>query len=272
MDLTTQEWRAIAPLPIAMQGFRVAALDDKIFAFGGFAYFGDTDLPVRSSTAIYCYEIDADRWEKVGDMPWGRSSNVLGHVGDSVFLIGGWTGWARPREDGRWESGGSKWFDTVDQISLQTLNLVESTALPLAPRRAFAAATLGDEITVVGGLGEHHELYADVATFNVKSKKWDSHPHLPLPRFSPGAAQLNVPVVVGGLYVPKTENEKPEFFSDVSVYDPHAGGGWHSIRKLSEYKSFPEPAFDGNKLYVFGGHGESLPIDTVEMFEIEHGA
>lgn len=268
LDLATGKWRMLKPLPVKMQGYRVAADGDSLFLFGGFRYFGDTDWPVRSTNSIWRYSISNDAWHLESTMPFDRSSHVLGQVGDLVYLIGGWHGRARPKPDPQamWESTGP-FYDTIDVFSLASLSRTTSHPLQLTKRRAFSAVSAGKSILVAGGLGERgfSDLVNEVAWFDTESATWSQvTPKLPKPLFSPSVAfDGHKPLVVGGLFVSPDHSEYQEY-SDVRVHDPKDTGGWPTKGNLSSPRTFAESTYWGDKLIVFGGHSGELPTDAVD--------
>lgn len=278
-DLKTGTWRRLAPRPVAAHGYGIAAtervVDGKsrryVYAFGGFTY-SDAHRPRwKSVPFIDRYDVDANRWERVGELSAPRSSNVVVPVGDKVYLIGGWD--STPKHDGDLDG---KFVSTIEIFDLVTETVSTSEAkLPAPLRRATTAVVVGDEIVLVGGIGEgasHFELLDTVTAFRPSTGKWRELPRLPFKTFAPavGAIGSDLFVFGGGLF---TEGGKQfRYVNHVFALPEGAGRLHHTGRYLAEPKGFSMVVpVAPRTLGVFGGHNyEALegdgPVRTVELF------
>lgn len=270
LNLKTGEWTQIADFPVRAQGFRMCGYGDGIFAFGGFVYEGDGEWPVRSTNIVRRYDIGKNIWEDAARLSAPRSSNVLGVVGDLVYLIGGWDGWSKPSQDESdpWRSKPDTFHDTIEIFDLAARKTAEVIPLGIPKRRALAAVTRGSEITIAGGLGPRGfwDTLTEVMTFDTKSRRWTKLFDMPQGLFSPGLAwPAHIPLIIGGLFVDKQYNSKE--YNTIATFDPHAGGGWKELAHLRSTRTFAESAVYEDRLVVFGGHSGTFPTAEVQSFD-----
>lgn len=279
LDLKTGEWSTLAPRPVAAHGYGIAAVEKEeqgrkkryLYAFGGFVH-SDAHVPKwKSVPFVDRYDVQANRWERIGELSAPRSSNVVATVGGKIYLIGGWD--STPKKPNDLEG---KFSSVIEVFDPATEKLTVSDAvLPSPLRRAMTAVVVKDEVVLVGGIGQgsaHFDLLDKVTAFKPSTGKWRELPPLPFRTFAPAAGAIGDELFVfgGGLF---TDGGKD--FSYVShVFQLSAGASqWqHTGRYLAEPKGFSMvvPVAD-DTLALLGGHNyEALagdgPVRTVELF------
>ncbi len=83
-DPSTDTWHVGPPLPDGRGGLAAAALDDRIFVFGG-------EAPLRIFGAADMYEIAGHRWIAKEPMPTPRHGIGAAPVAGRIFIPGGGT-------------------------------------------------------------------------------------------------------------------------------------------------------------------------------------
>lgn len=265
------DWERLADFPVPAQGFRMCGYEDFVYAFGGFVYEGDGEWPVRSSDVVRRYDRKRNLWEDVGTLTSPRSSNVLGKIGNLVYLIGGWNGSSKPGPDESepWRSKPGAFHDTIEIFDLATNKTADVIPLGIEPRRAFTAVTVGEDITIACGLGPKNfaDLKTEVMTFSTKQRLWTKLFDTPLGLFAPGLTRPgHAPLVVGGLFVTLDYTQYQEFDS-ISTFYPHGGNRWIEVAKLSSTRTFAECAIWNDRLIILGGHSGLWPVSTVETLD-----
>lgn len=268
-DPETKTWAQGAKLSLARHGFSLAAHGNYVYAFGGFTYSADHSPKWKSVNLIERYDIENDRWEVIGHLPRNRSSNIVAQVGTKVYLIGGWD--STPPTPG---SAEGRFHDEIDTFDMETEEVSTlEVKLPFPKRRALSAVVKGDEVILVGGLGEganHFELLDLVTAFNTKTHTWRELPKLPFATFAPAAGIIGDEMYVfGGMF--KTG---PMDFIYVNHVYAHVFGSkeWHHTgRHLMENKGFAQVVeLAPNTLGILGGHtyvGDmDHPVSTFEVF------
>lgn len=160
-DISTNQWASasstggpFADRPIAAEGFRVASYGQYIYAFGGFMYASPQDGQKNqytgiSSARIDRYDIVQNSWEHVCDLPTPRSDNMIGIIGDTVYLFGGW--------NANGISGDSKVLTTVDTFNLATEQVLTAPAgfePPFIAPPATTAKPTGNSNSPTIGVGQ----------------------------------------------------------------------------------------------------------------------
>lgn len=133
-DPRQDRWEQGAPLPAALYGYALAALEGRLYLFGG--WDGS-----RALATVYRYDPAQDQWQARSDLPAARAYAAAAVTGGKILLAGGWDGravlsavdWYYPARDG---SGDAPWESRP--------------ALP-QPRWRMAAASMADLVYLVGG-------------------------------------------------------------------------------------------------------------------------
>lgn len=269
-DIRKNRWKKAADRPSKAHGFQLAAYNGYIYAFGGFAY-DENNLPKwRSLNVVERYNIDQDRWERVGVMPRKRSSNVAVQIDRYVYLIGGWDSTPKfPNDiDGLFH-------DRIDRYDLKTNTwLIMRAKLP-TKRRAFSAFVRNGLIYLLGGIsegGSHFSLSDDFTQYDPITGVFKELPKLPFGTFAPAAGRISdYGVMFGGMF--KTGQWNYEYVPHVYQFNFNKMKWSHSGRFLQEYKGFSQVVNFEDCLGVLGGHSydgqTDAPLKTFEKFCIK---
>lgn len=271
-DIATKTWRLGATLSLPRHGFGLAAHDGFVYAFGGFTYSAAHRPAWKSVDIIERYDIANDRWEVVGNLPSNRSSNVVAQVGTKVYLIGGWD--STPKFNNDYEGRFLASIDVFDLETETTSTLSQTIALPL--RRALSGVVNGDEILLIGGLGEgasHFELLDKVTAFNTRTGLWRELPKLPFATFAPAAGIVDGSLhVFGGMFrIGDPANMNYIYVNHIYGYDLSGGTWQHVGRHLGENKGFSQVVdLSTSTLGILGGHtyvgDQDHPVASFETF------
>lgn len=185
-DPVANIWKQKANMITPRSAFAASVLDGKIYTIGGL--IGESSSNVIPSNAVEVYDPKTDTWTSKNPFPYKVIDAVAATVGDSLFVIGGSTGYPflgltnsyryAPLNDnwttitfmptGRWGAPAVVLNDKIHVIGgtpdltnhLAKMEVYDpasdswtsETPMPTA-RRSFAAATLGGKIYAMGGLG-----------------------------------------------------------------------------------------------------------------------
>jgi hypothetical protein len=278
-DTKDGKWHAAASRTVKAHGYTVAAYGKYLYAFGGFAYSDAHSPKWKSLDVIERYDTEADTWTVVGSLPRPRSSNIIGIVNDKAYLIGGWD--STPKSPGDMDG---IFHREIDMFDLRTEQASETGfTIPDPLRRAFSSVTRGDEIILVGGIGEgasHFELLDYVTSFNPKTNTWKELPRLPFATFAPAAGLMGDKLFMFGgmLNITKDDlrfgGEDGDYRYINHVFEHKLGTDhWqHSGRYLKDSKGFSMVVeLEDKSLGVLGGHsydnGQDAPVPTFENFK-----
>ncbi len=133
-DLRLGRWETLASLPVALSGYALAAVDGRLYLFGGW----DGQQIVNT---VYSYDPESDTWQAGTPMSSRRAFAAAVALEGRILLVGGTDG-ARPLDTvqmyypQRDQAGDNPWED--------------HSPLP-EPRSAVGAAAIGGQVYVFGG-------------------------------------------------------------------------------------------------------------------------
>lgn len=123
-DLEREQWDTLRSLPVSLQGFRILAHGNYLYAFGGFSpdpRINPRPWPAASRDEVLRYSIVHDAWECVTNMPRRRSSYVCAALGNKAYLFGGWDGTPTELGDNR-----GRFVKTIDVFDIPTEKFLPS--------------------------------------------------------------------------------------------------------------------------------------------------
>ncbi|WP_084032812.1 kelch repeat-containing protein [Chelativorans sp. J32] len=132
-DPASDQWSAAAPIAFPRNHHASAALDRKIYIFGG----RDEATAEMDSTEVY--DPAADRWDHAAPLPTGRSGVAAAVIDGRAVVFGGETFGAR-----------RKTFDEAELYDPQSDSWSSLPAMPHS-RHGLGAATIGSRIHVIAG-------------------------------------------------------------------------------------------------------------------------
>ncbi len=286
------EWRKGEPSEIAHREAAAAAIDEKLFVFGGF-YNAD----VQATSAVEVYDPATDTWSRRRPMPSPAVTHVEAAVdGSIVWFAGGFAGdhpgpatdqvwkydvradtWAPgPPLPGPRASGSLKRVDRhlhfiggylADRItgsaSHWVLDLDGGTSWrPAAtlpdPRGHLGGVEIGGRLYVIGG-AFHHDPNPDDVTlvqrYDPGTDSWTRLADLPRPLSHAEPSTFAVDgqvIVVGGRDFNNAERRPTEAVRSILVYDP-AANLWVEIDRLPVPLHGAEARLFADQLVVHGG-------------------
>lgn len=221
-DISSDRWRRVKRLPIAVNHPAVAAHRGKLYVLGGqWPKGGDQN---RKSDRLYRYSPRRKRWRRLADAPTARGALALAGIGRKLYAAGGYT---RSNQElrklevytpkrNRWRRGpamptgrnhvagvalggelyvlggrveGGANLDIVERYDPGSRTWRE--AAPLAvPRSGFVAVKARGRIVAFGGeeLGEGGGTIAEVERYDPGSDSWSALPEMITPRHGLGGA------------------------------------------------------------------------------------
>ncbi|WGF86639.1 Kelch repeat-containing protein [Marinivivus vitaminiproducens] len=180
-DIAGDSWRSLAPLPRARGAAGLALVDGRLHMIGGAEGIED-----RRSVAWHeVYDIAADRWETLPDMPGfpldhkgvvvvdGRIHVIGGRINTFATNVGHHHAFVPAT--GQWE---------------------ERTPMP-TPRSGHGAVLLRGRIWCMGG-EETNKVFGQLESYDPATDGWTSHAPMLTPRHGLGAAVLGDRIHVAG--------------------------------------------------------------------------
>ena len=165
-------WEELARGPL-LQGAVLVSDGAAVYRVGGMSASNATLAEpevLHSSRSAARYSVAEDRWERLPDLPAGRSSHDAVVAGGVLYVVGGWE-LRGPNED-------AVWADTVLALDLDRATEWRAIAAPFK-RRALAAGAAGGRIYALGGLTPDSGPQLRVDALDTASGEWVRGPDLP---------------------------------------------------------------------------------------------
>ena len=198
----TGTWERLPEGP-KLQGLNVVAHRGHVYRVGGMEATNAPGQPesLRSVREVARFDPRAGRWEALPPLPEPRSSHDVVVVGDTLYVVGGWS------MSGTSRSGESTWATTVLALDLAAASPAWTRLAQPFSRRALIATTQGSRIFVLGGIDASDTVQRTVNVFDTATRTWSQAPDLPgatMNGFSPAACTVEGRVFVsvgdGGLH------------------------------------------------------------------------
>lgn len=266
-DPRTDSWQELTDLPAARHHITLSALDDAIYAIGGFSGAFPNWKPEAS---VFFYDFETAQWSAVPDLPVARGEHVSAVVEGRIYVIGGRVGGtasAATFQDHRDTS-------RVDIFDPESGMWSRGVDAPTA-RNSAASAVIDGRIYVVGGrqyLGQPNGNAANVNTaslevFDPETGLWSVK--TPMPQAAGGLAAA---AVGGRFYVVGGEQWTPTktVFADGWVYDPNTDS-WDAIPDLNVPRHGLAAAAIEGHIYAIAGATETGAGDVTahEVLTVE---
>jgi len=299
------DWRAVTRMPERTRGQAVVELAGTFYSFGGLSQSEATALGpnrrehpqaeslARFYTSVRAYDAERDQWTTKARMPIGLYVLTANHLGDQIFVFGGYNGdgfqpvvhaydptsdsWTQHENmptrryiftsdavaDKAYVIGGHGPTD-ADGSEWQYLDIVEifdpergwSSGTPAPyPIAGAASCTLDERIFVFGG-----ELNNETSIYNVRTDSWSTATPPPTARNGHQCVRVGETFfLIGG-------RDERGALSLVETYDPRADT-WQTQGELNTSRHWFGAAALADRIYVFGGEHTGL-LDDVEAIDV----
>ncbi|MDQ1040141.1 N-acetylneuraminic acid mutarotase [Streptomyces sp. V3I8] len=261
-DPRQDRWSSHAPLPKPLTHAGVAALDGRLYVFGGFT----SPVHMNPQRDAYVYDPRRDVWDRLPEMPVALGSIAVAAVDGRLHLLGGRDSHRVVTPQGSPFSLGYGIVRTHYVFDPRRNTYVTAEPLPVEGRDHAGVAVLGDLIHVVGGRVEdvddnltRHDVY------DVRRRRWVRAAPLSTARSAGAAVVLDGRLVyAGGECRPGSSTDT---FDDVTVYDPRTDR-WSAVTALPGSRHGFGAAQIGNRAYFVAGSpscGGGASADTLEL-------
>jgi N-acetylneuraminic acid mutarotase len=243
-------WDELAGGP-PLQGMNLAAHGGRIYRIGGMDPRNEPGNPAEnfSVASAACYDPATNAWADLPPIPEPRSSHDVAVVGDTLYVVGGWTMLGHD---------GEEWCDTMLALDLANPSAGWKTLPQPFVRRALSAAVDEGKLYVIGGFTEEEEASRQVDIFDPATGTWAQGPELPgeaLNGFAPAAC------MVGGIVHVSV--------ADGSVHRlSQAGCRWEPVASVVP-RIVHRAVSDGDgHLVLVGGAANAENLDLVERVPV----
>ena len=230
------EWREAVEMSEARRGHCAAAVDGKIYVFGGMG--SRMRAPLSSAE---CYDPAADEWTEIAAMPVRLHYAAAAAYDGRIYIFGGDT------LAGAAGSNVYRYDPETDEY--------EAVAVLPTGLAGHSAVTLGQRILIIGGLDGDGNYVQGCTWFDPDSQVMDDGgPELGQPRINFGAANLGrLVIAAGGI-----------FHGPLYQAEQFTGRRWESMANLPLPRGGLAAAFlDSNLVVVGGRHRMADAVDGV---------
>lgn len=235
-------WKTGAPLPTPLLESATAVINDQLYIFGGFTFRW------QATKDVFVYNLEANQWTKLGEMPT-PITHINGTLdGWRVWFAGGFVGnHPGPTTDAVWQ------YDAIAN------SWKEGIPLP-QPRAGGGLQIIDGELHYFGGFaadrdttcGEHWSFPVEGGT------EWVEKAPLPNPRGHVSSITVSDRIyAIGGQH---RHDTNPIDVDSVHVYDP-LKDTWLELASLPEPRSHFEPStfVVDNYIIIIGGRNNQNP-------------
>jgi N-acetylneuraminic acid mutarotase len=243
-------WRALEPLPVAIQEIGVVALEGKVYVVGGF-------IGGNVTSAVHVYDVATDRWDTVAPLPGPIHHANVAAAGGKLYVVGALTG------------GNFAPIPDVFEYDPASDEWVERTPMPgTFARGASAIGVVNGIIYVAGGSGASGSVNLLSAYDPVADSHDTSLPALPVAvNHLVGVGVGDTFYAIGGRGSGIVSVENGTF-----AYDPAEEQWTQKAAMPTARAGMAAAAIAGDRIIVVGGEGNSAVATGVfpeaEMYEI----
>ncbi len=225
-------WIKKSDLNVPRSGLAAAAVNNKIYAFGGSSSSGTTAVTEE-------YDPTSDTWAIKTSMPTPRSYLAAGVANNTVYAIGGLNSTGRPVSTNEAYTAANDSWSTKANMS--------------QPRSDLAAASDSDLVYVFGGYSGNAStcignVCNNLEVYNYTTNTWTSKASVPTPRYRLAGSSFNNTIyAIGGAF----PSCAPCSFT--FLYNTTANN-WTLKEPMSVGLAYSSAAAVNNVVYVIGGY------------------
>lgn len=248
-------WVTLAPLPEPAADIIAAAVNGKLYVFGGFANN-------RARNLNYEYDTATNAWTKKKPMPVALHRFAIASYGDKIYLFGGFK---YP------DTGGGIWqpADTAWRYDPATDEWSPLAAMPV--KLGAATASVADNrIYVLGGASvdanskdgaiqpkRRHGVLGSNIEYDPKTNAWRTRSPLPTPRNHAASATVGGKIYVIGGRIASAFAEDGSDTDVVDGYDPARDLWSRPLERMPAARSASGVAMWRNRIVIVGGETSS---------------
>lgn len=229
-DFKTGRWSRWPDLPQPLNHVGVAAVDGKLYAFGGLT---DEWRIGRATAQSWRYDPDRRRWTELADMPTARGGAGVAVVGKRIYVVGG--------------IAGTVSLDAVESFDTRTGRWSRHAPMPTR-RDHLGVAASGGQVYAVAGRKEDERSLKAFERYDPAADEWTTLP--PIPEHKAGFVLAETPA---GLVASGGEDLRTRtLYAGVYAFEP-GKDAWRRIGSMAEPKHGYGAAYVDGRLWVFGG-------------------
>ena len=258
-DPATDRWTKKSPMPRPAHHAALAAVNGKIYAFGGFVAPANTAIPLGAAwepiADAWEFNPATDSWKPLAPLPGKRGSAIAAEVGGKIYVIGGATTMEGSKDPFFTAFGPARVLGTNDVYDPAT-NTWESRNPMSVPRNHAFSGVVNGKIYVIGGRTGHGFILSATNTdvveeYDPASNMWSiPKERMPTARSGGASGTDGRRIYVAGGEV--TTTELVGAFRAVEAYDP-ATNSWMTLPSMPMPRHGVAGAVIGNRFHLVSG-------------------
>lgn len=236
------------------QGASLISLPDKVLRIGGMAARNakEETQDLWSSETAASFDLKTKTWTQLPKLPERRSSHDSAVIGDTLYVIGGWT-----LTGGKSSAPDPVWLGTYLTLDLSKPDTTWQVHEQPFKRRALAVQAVGTNVYAIGGMSDGDEPITNVDVLDTTTGNWSHGPALPADKL--GGFGYSAIAHEGRLFVSGLPGDVLEL----------RDGAWVGIAQVAHPRFFHRLVSGGaGKLIALGGEsrdGKKAPPEVITL-------
>lgn len=249
-DPHSGRYRELSPVPQPVNHTGVTAYKGDIYVVGGYGELVDAN----THNEFYRYDVSADRWSRLPDLPAPRGAGAVGILGDRLIYAGGARDSVAKSDVFAYDFDRRRWSRLASMHSR---------------REHVGEAVVDGRLYVLGGRAPYSLAVDTAERYDPIADRWERLAPMPVPAGGLSGVEEGgkIIAVAGG-------NDGAETVtSAVQEFDP-ASGEWSRLPDLRKARHGHGAAVVDDRLWVFGGSDCAFfnATDNVESLHLDrHG-
>ena len=259
-------WEQVTTLPTWRLAGPAAAVDGKIYLFGGFDHKKHVGGRGAALLTVDVYDTRTNTWHAAAEMPTPRIAPRTAVFSNQIYVFGGYD------YKGRW--GVKRYHKTVEVYDTQTDTWVKKPDMPTL-RTPFATAVVDGKIYLIGGtrievnkngVFTGKAIIGLVEVYDPLTSRWEKRADMPTTRSVSNAVVVDSKIYVLGGQARFDGDLAGRFVTRIEEYNPKTDQ-WHRLPDMPMFKfGFLTVAVD-NEIYTMGGtNNEIRDINAVDVY------
>ncbi|XP_050510120.1 influenza virus NS1A-binding protein-like isoform X1 [Diabrotica virgifera virgifera] len=234
----TNTWKNLPPMRESRGRFKIAVLDDKIYAIGGSN--GTTELD-----SVEMLDFSVGKWVKLPRMPLARSNLGVCTLDKKIYCIGGWNGQVGIKQCHVYNPETAAW------TSIASLN---------AGRYQAGVTAYNNLVYAIGG-SDAWNCLSSVEYYNPVDNTWHLSKPIITARRGCGLTVFNNKMyVIGG-------SDGSHSLNTTEIFDDETQT-WTFGPAMTTSRANMEVAVVGDRLYAVGGFSGKTFLNTIEYLDL----
>jgi N-acetylneuraminic acid mutarotase len=258
-DPGSNQWSKKKPMRLGSHHIALAALNNKIYVFGGFVLPQSGPPAWSAIDNSYEYDPATDEWKELPPMPTKRGAATAAAANGKIYITGGANSIEGVTENGISQSRPHNVLATVEEFDPRT-STWRTVRSMLVARNHHATASVGDKVYALGGrigsafvIGGSNNIDL-VEMYDPATNLWSAREKMPTKLSGTGVGVYNNHIIVaGGEFQDRTMFSA---YRAVEAYDATLDR-WQMLPSMPHPRHGFTAGVVGNRFYAVSGDAQS---------------